>query len=172
MSLKILEANGPLEETQIKALERRLGKSFPESYRKFLTTYNGGHPQPHIFDYILKDGRNWTGGVRMFWGINPENKYRDMLYYAGIYDERLPSHIVPIANANGGDVLALSTTGNDVGSVYLWDHEEEAEDGEPPTYDNLYFVAKSFTDFLNCLRSFNSEELAEIEKHAAQAEVK
>jgi hypothetical protein len=35
----------------------------------------------------------------------------------------------------------------DYGAVFLWDHEEEAEDDVEPTETNLYHVADSFAEF-------------------------
>jgi hypothetical protein len=35
--------------------------------------------------------------------------------------------------------------------ILYWDHEEEADEGEEPTYDNVYLIANSFTDFINGL---------------------
>lgn len=39
-----------------------------------------------------------------------------------------------------------------MGKVYFWDHEgEEMDDDSPPTWDNVYLIANSFTEFLDNL---------------------
>jgi ankyrin repeat protein len=45
--------------------------------------------------------------------------------------------------------IALGTA--DSGVIYFWDHEREAPEGHPPTYQNLHRVAANFTDFLQRL---------------------
>jgi hypothetical protein len=39
--------------------------------------------------------------------------------------------------------------GEKCGQIYFWDHEAEMDEGEPPTYDNLYLIADSIDDLLN-----------------------
>ncbi|WP_412540077.1 hypothetical protein R8Z50_30310 [Longispora sp. K20-0274] len=39
----------------------------------------------------------------------------------------------------------------DAGEVVFWDHEEEAEEGQPATRTNLYHVSDSFAEFLDDL---------------------
>ncbi len=69
------------------------------------------------------------------------------------YRERMPSNLIPIAYDPGGNLVCLSTKGKDEGSVYFWDHENEAAvAGAPqPYYDNLRLVASSFGAFLASL---------------------
>jgi hypothetical protein len=172
MTAQITESPGGALESQIAKLESRFARNLPSDYRSFLRHYNGGKPIPNRFDYTLPDGRTWSDGISFFLGIDHQDRYQNIFHYLRIYDERLPQEFIPIGADSGGDLIVLSLSEKNLGSIYFWDHNEEAEEDEPPTYDNLYFVAKSFTDFLNCLRPFNPEELAEIEKHAAQAEVK
>ncbi len=66
---------------------------------------------------------------------------------------RMPAELLPIGHDPGGNLICLAYRGEQRGTIYYWDHEMEAEEGEPATWDNLYPLAKSFTEFLNGLTS-------------------
>jgi hypothetical protein len=59
--------------------------------------------------------------------------------------------MLPIAHAEGGNLVCLSLGDHDPGAVFFWDHEEEAE-GEPPTRGILHWIAESLRDFAAALR--------------------
>ena len=67
------------------------------------------------------------------------------------YRKRIPVEMIPVATDPGGNIITLGITSNLRGKVYLWDHEEEVDEGEVPDYRNIYFVADSFQEFLNSL---------------------
>jgi hypothetical protein len=70
-----------------------------------------------------------------------------------IEEKRLPSHIIPIAHDPFGNAICLSCGEKDYGYVYFWDHENEVDytQSTDDDYNNLYFIAKSFTEFLDGL---------------------
>ncbi len=43
-------------------------------------------------------------------------------------DERMPIGFLPIGIDTFGNLACLAVTGEDVGKVYFWDHEEDEED--------------------------------------------
>lgn len=63
----------------------------------------------------------------------------------------MPKNLLPIGEDPGGNVVSLSVSGPDKTKVYFCEHEREAEEGDAPNYDNVYFIANSFDDFLDNL---------------------
>ena len=139
----------PLTERDIAAIEREFGVSLPGDYRAFLRKHNGGSPSPDAFP-IFRDSADTHGILNRFLGISPGD-YDDMLAVRKVFQERVPPDLLPIACDPGGNLICLAVAGTNRRRIYFWDHEEEADEGEPPTYDNVYFVAESFTDLLNNL---------------------
>jgi hypothetical protein len=75
-----------------------------------------------------------------------------MEWHHDTYSGRLPENTLPIARDSCGNLWLLSVGGDNVGSVYFWDH------GSYDTFDetdlrNWPRVAASFTEFLGSLGS-------------------
>lgn len=151
MNLEIIDTNHQINESDVLILEKLLNVSLPMDYKDFLLYCNGGQPKLHSFDYKLPDGRNWSGGVRVFFGVDVDD-WEDLKHYYALYEDRIPKQMLPIANDDGGNLILLVLNSLEKGKVYFWDHNEESEDDEPPTNDNIYFVANSFTEFLENLK--------------------
>lgn len=150
MTVRFLESSGGTSETNIHELERELKKKLPSDYRNFLLRYNGGLPQPNTFSYTGRGGRRRSEGVRWLFGLNL-SQFRDSYYYRGMYLDRIPTNCLAIGSVEGSNLILISFDGDDRGTVYFWDHDEEMEEGEAPTYDNLFFITKSFDEFLDSL---------------------
>jgi hypothetical protein len=67
------------------------------------------------------------------------------------YDERVPGWLLPVASDEYGNLFAVSLREPDNGSVWFWDHEEEADEGEPPSEENIEYKAKDWLSFLAAL---------------------
>lgn len=151
MDIQIVDSAEPLTEADIARVEQRIGCSVPTRYRTFLLAHNGGYPEPSGFRMRHTSGEpSQRGSVDWFLGIHGENT-DNLEHYLNTYRDRIPSNLFPIAHDAGGNLICISTDGADAGKVYFWDHEEEAEEGETPTYDNLYLISDSFDEFLNNL---------------------
>lgn len=151
MNVEILNSNHTTTESDVLNFEKILKVSLPDDYRNFLLHYNGGHPKPHGFIYKLPDGRDWSGGVRDFFGLGVDS-WEDLRHYYALYEDRVPKQMLPIANDDGGNLLLLALKDVEKGKIYFWDHNEESEDDELPSYENIYFVANNFTEFLKNLK--------------------
>ena len=90
--------------------------------------------------------------VRYFFGITDESD-KSLLYKYETYSlaNRLPKNILPIACDPGGNIVAMSIDGDDYGSVYFWDHEQEGLSEESSSYSSLLKVTNSFKDFTSIL---------------------
>lgn len=86
-----------------------------------------------------------------------DGKHDNLLRYFfnyKVHRKRLPFRLIPIAHDPGGNLICISCEGADNGFVYFWDHENEvdyhvAEDND---FSNLFFIAKSFNEFLEGLK--------------------
>ncbi len=150
--IQMLDSFQEIDLLQIMSLEAMLHMKIPEDYRLFLLNCNGGRPRKSVFTYIYK-GRKELGCVSRFLGIHNgefDNLYQAVKTYK-IFQKRLPDNLLPIANDPGGNLICLSLIGNDLGSIYFWNHDWEADDHEEPTYENIFLIATSFTEFIDSL---------------------
>lgn len=151
MELIIEDPAPPVGEARLAEFERRSGRRLPPAYRSFLLAHNGGRPrQPCDFTMSGPGGMITTGTVDRFLGVGAPEHF-DLERYLAVYAGRVPARMLPIAYDPGGNLICLSTGGGDEGAVYFWDHEFEADDGRPPTEENLYPLAGDLATFLNRL---------------------
>jgi len=137
MAVGFKEAAEPASASDVERLEQRIGRALPADYRAFLLRQDGGWVADN--DQALKeifaigeDAPDWSN----LW---------DMLE---LYNGRLPHWLLPVADDEYGNLFAISTRDSDFGSVWFWDHEEEADEGEPPSEENIEQRSTSWTDFL------------------------
>lgn len=156
MATKMTKVGPKLSEADIERFEKQIGFSLPESYRSFLSKFNGGSPEPYHF--AVPKWRYGQSLVTEFNGITP-GKFSDIGEVIETLEDRLPKGFIPIAGDPGGNVVLLSLDGPTRGKVYFWDHENEPEEGteDVEDYPNVYLLADDFQDFLNNLR--NEDEL-------------
>lgn len=150
MSVTIHESEAPATERQLAEVEKKIGRRLPPDYRAFLLEHNGGYPEPDGFP-IPGLGAGADGMVDRFLAVY-EGDEDNLLEYVETYRGRVPEGFLPVAHDPGGNLICLALAGAEAGRVFFWDHEEEAEEGEPPTRENVYEIAASFTEFLNGLR--------------------
>lgn len=142
-----------VSEDAIAAFEQRIGVPLPDDYRSFMLAHNGGKPSRKAFVYKDFSGPYTDSAVRYFFAFT-SNQDKSIRGNYGIYvgGSRVPRDLVPIATDEGGNLVCIAVKGPNVGKIYFWDHEEEAEEGQQASYDNLYLVADSFNEFLENLR--------------------
>ena len=161
MSVMIVESAPPVTEDDLVQAEAQMGRPIPAAYRTFLLAHNGGRPIGAMFEI---HGGGGTGNVTdmsrvgWFFGINTGQHYNNLEDVVEIYRGRLPANVFPIADDPFGNVIGLSTEGEQAGAVYFWDHELEVEPGETPHPDSLRFVAPRFEEFLNSFNHNDAEQ--------------
>ena len=149
MEPKIENSTAPITEQDLAAVESRIGRAIPASYREFLLRHNGGRPeQPSEFSMRDQSGRDQVGTVDRFLGINAD-EFFNLESYLKTYADRIPPSFFPIAYDPGGNLIVISTEGDSAGAVFFWDHEFEADEGKPPTDRNLYPISDSFEGLLS-----------------------
>ena len=142
--LTMLEQFPPVNEEQIAALEGRPGRRLPDQYRQFLLRFYGGRLKERVVDI---SGPGDSDEVRYFYGIDAEEEWGDLLRTHEIFRDRIPDHLLPIAEDDLGNQICISLSPPDNGKIYFWDHELEFTPGRAIT-----LLADSFDEFLDRLR--------------------
>lgn len=145
----------PIGVSQIQDIEILLGLNFPQEYRKHLLEFNGGQCTPNVFSFN-DNGIITESCIDWFLAIY-DGEFDNLKDYIETYKvkaKRLPFNIVPFAHDPGGNLICISCEGNDVGSIYFWDHEREVDYSiaGDNNYSNLYLIANSFNRFINGLK--------------------
>ncbi|CAN5129342.1 hypothetical protein BH10PSE6_BH10PSE6_20890 [soil metagenome] len=157
MPFEMLDVGPPLTDLRIGVLERKLGVTFPERYRSFLLRFNGGSPKPDCFPIHGFD-ENPVGAIHYFFGIDGPVLSNHIDWNYRTFRGRIPRELLPIAGDESGNLICLFFKGEAKGAVYFWDHDEEHS---PPTYENVYLIAKTFDSFLDSIYFEDlSEEIA------------
>jgi hypothetical protein len=138
-----------IDERRVIDLEETLNMSFPQDYRNFLLSHNGGHPSFDVFP-IRGHPISDSSMIQLFFGI-ANGEYDDLSAMFHRSRGRIPANLVPIARDYGGNLICLALSSNNKGRVFFWEHEGEAREGDQPTYGNIYLIAESFNALLNSL---------------------
>lgn len=155
-----LRKPGPtIDEADILALATKVGV-LPNDYRSFLLASNGGVPEeqqipvPSDIKIQVKGffslGDTTSGDLSMTRALDT---------WAGRY----PDGYVPVALCEGSNLLLMATGDEHAGRVVYWDHDGEADEGEPARTDNLTPVADSFTALLEALTEDATDD-AEVQR--------
>ncbi len=143
------------KESAIRKFQEKIGLKFTRDYLEFLKKSNGGTPESNI---VRLDGQEINSfSITSFFGIETEPA-NDILSQYVVFGGRIPQGCIPIAYIEGGNLLCLNLNRHKYGYVLLWDHDKEEIEA-----DSLPVVAKSFSDFLGKINSYNpsKEELSD-----------
>lgn len=152
--IRFITSNPPVATEQISQVQRVLGNDLPEPYVAFLHAQNGGRLEPNESE--LAEAHHLGVGVIEFFGIGQSP---DLLERHRFYQGRVPGDLLPIADAEGGNLICLALTGEHRGAVFFWDHEWESEEDEPPRYENVHRIAPDFDTFVAALQSLGDQSL-------------
>lgn len=148
----------------LKNIEKIRSCKLPNNYSGFLLKNNGGKTNWNSFkikNYFL-DGKSNFGTVRCFYGICPDKNSimhnYDIFSSIDIRGHRIPLELLPIATDSFGNEICLCVHGEKYETVYFWDHENEAPDGQEPWWENIYLISDNFTEFLNNLYEYDIDE--------------
>ncbi len=142
----------PVTEERLLQFEAKIGATLPLDYRTFLLEQNGGRPDVAAFRFgtnVYQDSC-----VDYFYALYSGESLRLDSAYDNFREwQRTPPDLIPIACDPGSSQICLGIAGSNRGKVLFWDyeHEPEAEEGEPRNYENVFHVANSFTEFLRQL---------------------
>src|SRR5262245_58742105 len=140
MAVAFSESQLPASGESIQRLERHIGRPLPSGYRDFLRQHDGG-------PLDLNDK-----AVNEVFGLGDDvPDFASMWHNLETYRERVPDWLLPVADDSFGNLFTISLRPQDEGSVWFWDHENEADEDEPPTAENIRLVAPDWPTFLNSL---------------------
>ena len=132
----------------IETIERLYGVNLPLDYKEFLLEYGGCFIKDNrmyqpieVTPVTNEDGFDSIGS---FYGIT--NDAYDIKSIIETYKDILGSIVMPIADANGGDLICIGLKDKYRGKIYYWYHENEMtdEDGK----EHYYLIANSFEEFI------------------------
>lgn len=156
MKFKSTYQEYPTSPIQIQKAERIIGEILPESYKQYLLSNKGGHPDPDVFR-VQWNKQDWAKGneinsIAWFFAIYDGENENFIDYYETHYN-RIPKGTIPIARDPGSNLILLAISGPNKGKVFFWQREYEVdfENGEEPDYSNVGFVANSFNEFIDSL---------------------
>ena len=141
MAVGYLRREPPASPELIARLEAQLGHPLPDDYRGYLLQQDGGRLN------------NNDQAVNTVFGLGDVPDWASMWGVLETYRDRVPGWLLPVADDDTGNLYVVSLRPSDLGTVWFWDHEEEADEGEPPTEDNIQYRSGSMTGFLEGLRA-------------------
>ena len=132
----------------IEMIERLYDVDLPVDYKEFLVEYGGCFVKKNrmyqpieVTPVTPEDGFDSIGG---FYGVT--NNAYDIESTILTYKDTLGNAVIPIADADGGDLICLGLKEQYRGKIYSWYHEDEATD-EGKEY--FYLIANSFEEFIS-----------------------
>lgn len=139
MAVPYYEPQPPAPPEAVDRLEQRIGRALPPSYRNHLLQHDGGR---------MDNNNRYLHTVFSVGAVKPiASIFSRLDTFAG----RVPDWLLPVARDEGGNLFALSLRDTDYGSVWFWDHEYEAYEGEEPTEDNITRVSEDWETFMQSL---------------------
>ena len=152
MLVSMKDIGRQLNEMDIAALEKKLGKHLTREYKAFLMQYNGGRPNPDTFPIQADFSGGDMGSIQFFLGIYQPIESNNLEWAYNAYVDDLPLNIIPIALIGyEDDAVCLSIGGSDQGYVYYWDSQGE---GSSKNDNDLYLVATTLQKFLDNLYEY------------------
>jgi cell wall assembly regulator SMI1 len=140
MVVQYLRRQPPAAPELVERLEQRIGRRLPTSYRDYLLRQDGGWLESN------------DAAVKTIFGVGNVKDSASMWRALETFDERVPAWLLPVARDEYGNLFAVSLRDEDLGSVWFWNHEEEADEDEPPVEENLELKAPDWPGFLSSLR--------------------
>ncbi len=139
---------------EIAKIEKILGYTFPNEYKKHILKFNGGQCNPNKFKFD-NNGTIEESSIDWFLAIY-DGEYDNLAHYIQIYkiqSKRMPSDLFPIAHDPGGNLICISSNPKSYGFIYFWDHESEINEYSDIEfmYENIYLISNSFKQFLSSL---------------------
>lgn len=132
-------------ENELNDFETQNGTKLPQDYRDFLLKFNGGKPNQ-------KTSFNTSTKVTYFLGMHNGDYYASLYKHIEMYKSRLPFGTFPVATDPFGNLFIMSLHPESNGHIYFWDHEEEPEYQDGHYTANCFFVANSFSEFVESLK--------------------
>jgi hypothetical protein len=169
VEIKTSKPFGPLFSARLLEFERKCGVPLPADYREFLLEHNGGQPDTKNVVDFEHQGKPNSSDVHFFYGIHEGENWASIEWYLETGKGRLIEEGLPIAGDSGGNDYVLIVDGKRKGQIYFWDHERETT---PPSYENMSYVAPSFTAFCESLHEYAPPGELDVERIVRENDVR
>jgi|SRR5690625_15172 len=157
-------ADDKVSEKYVSEIGFQFGVNFPFDYIKCASINNGANVEPDLFNV---EGKDRVFGTLLSYDKESVENIVDTYID---YKDSLPEKIIPFAFDPAGNLICFDYKNSDTDPIVVfWEHEGAAEKSvlinnegmteeaaERKARENIYYVADSFTDFLNQL--YDSEE--------------
>ena len=135
---------------EIEAFERSQNLSLPKEYEGFLMQFSGGEPETNVF----KITENNDSGVNKFMDLG------ELASSLAVYKNRIPDWFLPIAHAEGGNLVGIGMSGDNTNKIFFWDHEgEELDESKKSTNKNIYLLSDTLNSFLTNIEPFSIKDI-------------
>jgi len=128
-------------EKQVSDLEEKIGVFFPDDYRQFLLTYNGGvFNEPDIIPPDKEcpvDGLEFMNGIGAIHPVIELGREIDL----DIFDDNDPPQVVPIGDTIMGNLILLITHYEGNGCIVM-----------KKAFDRSFFLAEGIEEFFGLLQ--------------------
>jgi hypothetical protein len=156
----------PLLEDELRAIEAKFGEPLPEDYRMFLKQYGSSTfsrlasirsagPLPNS---LSDDGLLPFSG---FYGSNSlVGKWPSVFSCADHFRGDIVDGLIPIAHGWEDDQICIGLAGEWRGKLFYWDSQGvgDEDEGGGAVAPDTYFIAESFSDFLNRIELSANED--------------
>lgn len=147
----------------IEIIERLYGVDLPLNYKEFLLEYGGCFIKDNrmyqpieVNPVTPKDGFDSIGG---FYGITSDAY--DIESIIQTYKGILGSLVMPIADADGGDLICIGLKDKYREKIYYWYHEGKTTDEDGKEY--FYLIANTFEEFILKFRPHERERTVNLD---------
>ena len=134
-------------EAQLVALERRIGVTLPEDYRRFILEYNGGYFNDPVIEQIEDDGPDdelaYLSGIG---ALHDEAELGDEVKLA-IFDDNDPPKIMVIGTTPMGSFITLDTAPGPENGMIAFKQD----------YGDFYYLADGIGELFRLLREPDEE---------------
>ena len=130
--------------------------TFPEDYKLFLKTTNGGRPDMEHRTFPFGESQTRTN-VNLLFGLNHRTESMDLeVRNAYWWKEGASKDLLFIGVDDGGSKILLVVGGPRKGEVWLMDRHRQRDDGSNPRVEwfdrkDMQKVSDDFTEFLDSL---------------------
>ncbi len=163
---EVIDPGNPLSESNIKTFEAKIRVTLPSQLHSYYSHRNGGLPCPtDIAD-------NKSAWVRLHWTKETEaSEGREAVTFSGLFEinstpgldflstwhdfkSNIPTDCLCFGRNSGSSLYLIGIKEYNLGKIFFWEFSYQADigEGEIPNYDNIAFVANSFSEFLLALR--------------------
>ncbi len=137
----------PTEE-QVHALERSIGVTFPDDYRRFVLEFNGGYFSKPDITPVGEDCPQEA--LAFLYGIGASHREAELgrPSRTALFDDNDPPKIVPIGDAEMGGLIILVTEPEGRGQIFL-----------KQAYGDFHYLAEGIEEFFELLQEGPSDEV-------------